>query len=520
MNDSKFDFWIKNGLNVLFTGKHGVGKTARIIEAFDKHKLKWKYFSASTLDPWVDFVGVPKEVKDELTGKSYLDLVRPKHFTEDDVEAIFIDEYNRSAPKIRNAVMELIQFRSINGKKFKNLKLIWAAVNPTEEEGEESSDVKYDVEEIDPAQRDRFHIHVDVPYKPDLSYFKQKFGDQNGETACIWWKGLGPKTKNKISPRRLDYAIEVYIKGGDLRDVLPKEAPLAKLLEELKFGSFEKRLRDLTNTSDDAKIKEAFASDNFYAAVIEAIVKKTDLIEKFFKYFPEEKQTILLEKNVPVRKTIAGGHYKEYQALIDQTAKHNTAFARAIKRDFGIIPGMDPNAVNKVRGAFKGLRDRSGMITAMGLCKFQQHTNWPFKQGTYKFSAGGSVKGWIWNDIADFLNNYALAVINKPRALTTERYTVYNTLAYYLNSNHAPRKNTQSNLKQDELEGILKVLNGIIARSQPNWTEREKCYHEIEGFYGYICGELLRRFSATQDYSKLTDPWLVEFLNKHASNFA
>ena len=40
------------------------------------------------------------------------------------------DELNRAKPKVRNAVMELIQFRSINGIKFNNLRMIWAAINP------------------------------------------------------------------------------------------------------------------------------------------------------------------------------------------------------------------------------------------------------------------------------------------------------------------------------------------------------------------------------------------------------
>ena len=61
MNESKIDFWINNNQNVLFIGKHGVGKTAIVKDAFERHKLNYKYFSASTMDPWVDFIGVPKE---------------------------------------------------------------------------------------------------------------------------------------------------------------------------------------------------------------------------------------------------------------------------------------------------------------------------------------------------------------------------------------------------------------------------------------------------------------------------
>jgi MoxR-like ATPase len=49
---------------------------------------------------------------------SYLELVRPKAFRDDEVQALFFDEFNRSHKNKRNAVMELMQFKSINGRKF------------------------------------------------------------------------------------------------------------------------------------------------------------------------------------------------------------------------------------------------------------------------------------------------------------------------------------------------------------------------------------------------------------------
>ena len=65
VRDEKLDFWLEHEQNVLFVGKHGVGKTAMIKSCFERHDLvlgeTFLYFSASTLDPWVDLVGVPKE---------------------------------------------------------------------------------------------------------------------------------------------------------------------------------------------------------------------------------------------------------------------------------------------------------------------------------------------------------------------------------------------------------------------------------------------------------------------------
>ena len=68
----KLEFWNENEVNVVFRGRHGVGKTTMVIDAFNRKKLKWLNFSASTMDPWVDFIGVPKEHKD--ADGSYLEL--------------------------------------------------------------------------------------------------------------------------------------------------------------------------------------------------------------------------------------------------------------------------------------------------------------------------------------------------------------------------------------------------------------------------------------------------------------
>lgn len=289
--DANIDFWIKNGYNVLFRGKHGVGKTATILESFGRNNLKWQYFSASTMDPWVDFIGVPKERIDE-NGNSYLDLVRPKHFQEDKVEAIFLDEFNRSSKKVRNAVMELIQFKSINGKKFNNLKIIWAAINPEDDEDEE-----YDVEKLDPAQLDRFHICVDFPYVPSVTYFRKKYGESIANVAVTWWKELQKNEKDKVSPRRLDYTIDIYKKGGDIRFALPKNVNVSKLLTELQNGPISGHLKELFEGKDNKKAKDFLAVENNYAACVNYLVKKQEYLEYFIPLLPDEKVAAIASKN-------------------------------------------------------------------------------------------------------------------------------------------------------------------------------------------------------------------------------
>jgi hypothetical protein len=270
VQDAKLDFWIKNNLNVLFVGKHGVGKTSIIINSFERNKLKWKYYSAATMDPWVDFIGVPRELKDEK-GQSYLDLVKPIEWAYDTIEALFFDEFSRSSKKIRNAVMELIQFKSINGKRFEKLKIIWAAINPDDEES-----LEYDVEKLDPAQEDRFHIKVDIPYEPDATYFKNKFGSDISCSSLEWWKGLDPKIKNTVSPRRLDYALTIFISGGDLRDVLPSQSNVSKLNSLLKSGSIVNRLNKILSEKDEQVKFNYFENQNNYDEAINFILKRMD----------------------------------------------------------------------------------------------------------------------------------------------------------------------------------------------------------------------------------------------------
>ena len=283
LKPNHFDFWIENNLNVLLRGKHGVGKTAMVVDAFERKNLKYKYFSASTMDPWVDFIGVPKEQTDE-NGNSYLGLIRPQEFQDDEVEAIFMDEFSRAHKKVRNAVMELIQFKSINGRKFKNLKIVWAAINPDDDE-----DFNYDVDALDPAQEDRFHVQVDVPYKPDVIWFRDTFGTQLANSAVSWWNELPPKVQNSVTPRRLEYALKVYGAKGNLRHVLPNSSNVSKLMRVLSDGPVEEKLVALESRKKLVEARNFIRVENNYRDGLPYIVKSKKLREFFVPLFGQEK---------------------------------------------------------------------------------------------------------------------------------------------------------------------------------------------------------------------------------------
>lgn len=228
----KLDFWITHNYNVLLEGKHGVGKTSAVLEAFKKHDLKYLYFSCSTLDPWVDFVGIPKEFTDPITGITYLDLVRPKPFAFDDVQVIFLDEMNRAPAKVTNALMELLQFKSINGKKLNNLKMVWAAINPP---AVDDKDPQYHVQELDPAIRTRFQVKYTVPFKLAESYFENMYGKDISKRLVSWWDELPKNIQHEFPPREVEHALKMLKDGGDINDTLPyciKKTTFLKALEE------------------------------------------------------------------------------------------------------------------------------------------------------------------------------------------------------------------------------------------------------------------------------------------------
>ena len=229
--NDEYDAWIGNNMNIYLVGDHGVGKTEMALAACMRLKLKFKYFSVPTLDPWVNFVGIPKEGKNKK-GQAVIDFLLPQEM-DDDLEVIILDEYPRAKAAIRNAVMELIQFGSINGRKFPKLKCVIACANPHDDDG------TYDGERIDPAQLDRFHVHVKVPYSMNPEWCAKKYGAA-AASIIAWWDALAPAVRRAVSPRRVAQAYDACRKGIDPECMLPYSAELA---------SFEQICLEGTNNS-------------------------------------------------------------------------------------------------------------------------------------------------------------------------------------------------------------------------------------------------------------------------------
>ena len=291
---ANLDLWIKLGKNVLFEGKHGTGKTMSVLSAFNRNNLRYLYFSASTMDPWVDFVGIPKiKIEDE---KEFIEFVLPKALIEGNPHAIFLDEYNRAPSRVRNAVMEIIQFKAVNGHKLGNLQIVWAAINPRTE------DEMYDVADLDPAQKDRFQIHCAVPYEPNVTYFKNKFGIETATAAIEWWNTLPEEIKADISPRRLDEALIYHNQNGDISHILPIKANISALRTRLEFGSIGSKLNNLLS-ADPKVIEQFFTNENNYSSAIKPVIETKKFRDRFLAHLPKDKITNLVTTNPVIEKT-------------------------------------------------------------------------------------------------------------------------------------------------------------------------------------------------------------------------
>lgn len=304
---NKIKFWINKGWNVMISGKHGCGKTSLIKQACEELGLEFGkdvvYFSGSTLDPCVDFSGIPTKVQKE-NGDWVLKFIYPEWIANDQVQVIIIDEYNRAHKKVRNATMELIQFRSINGKKLNNLKCIVTAINPYDEEG------SYNVEELDGAQKDRFWIQVNAPYIPDPEYFSKKFGPENAEGAISWWKNLDETIKNEVSPRRLDIALEVFLGGGDLNDVLPSNCNITALKKNLHGTPAIVQLRTFAKENKFEEMRKWLAVPEHYHDVKKEIVSDVVNYNLYIPYVPEENLSQLINSEKTIRQFVLNNEDK------------------------------------------------------------------------------------------------------------------------------------------------------------------------------------------------------------------
>ena len=321
IDPTKLDFWLGLGLNVLLVGKHGVGKTQIIKGTFERNGVKGLYLSGSTLDPWVDIIGIPEIVRDDPAagGQAYSDIIPPKRFALGQVEALFIDELNRAPKKVRNAVMELIQFKTINGVPFPNLKVVLAAINPHDEE-----QIEYDVEPLDPALEDRFQVKFTMDYRPCPVYMVSTFGKQYAGPALKWWAELPEKVRDKVSPRRLCDALNYHMKSGDVRDILPYESHPDKLAKDLGDAPALEVMYDYIKRQDFDGFKKVLEDDNYYRQLKPHLIESTKGARIILPLLSKERLMSLIPEGYVMETMVTNSReVPEFQEAIQKFIDHN-----------------------------------------------------------------------------------------------------------------------------------------------------------------------------------------------------
>lgn len=286
---------ITNNINVLLEGETGYGKTqitqSAIIElnkenlTNNEEQIKFLYFNTPTIDPYLDFVGIPVPKQD------YFDFVRSENLVKNSPQVIILDELNRAPKKIINSLMELILYRSINGLKLDNLKTIIAMINPSN-----SQDFIYNVEYLDFATKDRFPIILKVPKDISSSYFKEKYGEIS--TIFVdWWKNLNNDQKNSCSPRRLEYAIMCYLKGIDIQSILSDNLNISKLIKTLEENKNILSIDEIVKSKNYEQAEKIASNYTVLSSVKEMIKNSVEYRTFFAPYVDEETLQLFLHND-------------------------------------------------------------------------------------------------------------------------------------------------------------------------------------------------------------------------------
>lgn len=212
--------------NIRLVGYHGTGKTAytkMLIDGIfgDAALIYWSLAQASPEDAGVP---VPMTVTDaDGNSKQVLEFLLFSRFNEETPKVLVLDEFSRGSRRTKNAVMEIIQEGSLNGRPIKNLVCVVAIDNPAAKAGELLGGVQYDVGQLDPAQATRFSMSLmldptDIPWS---RYLTDTYGDLAEPFIDWWYTTLDDAARVQCSPRTLEKMMKRFQSGLSIEEALP-----------------------------------------------------------------------------------------------------------------------------------------------------------------------------------------------------------------------------------------------------------------------------------------------------------
>lgn len=183
----------KGPRQLIFWGHAGVGKSEICEQVAEELNINFVATNLSTLEA-PDLQGLPVIQNNTTT------YARPGLLPSGERGIWLLDEINRAPLEIRQALMQLLTTRTVNGHKLGDGWLIVAAGNLSDDQQQ------YSVDELDPALEDRFAHYRLVP-KMDtvVKYLKNKHGVEHlGVRWLMSDNGIVSVSGRGASPRSFD----------------------------------------------------------------------------------------------------------------------------------------------------------------------------------------------------------------------------------------------------------------------------------------------------------------------------
>jgi hypothetical protein len=127
------DFTIETGSNLLVIGPAGSGKTEISLQRVANAKRRGLYLNLSVIEA-PDLVGLMErhEGRTRYCVPDKFRVLTPEDEGKDDGDVLVVDELDKARPELQNPMLELFQYRSINGTKL-NIKAVISTANLPDE---------------------------------------------------------------------------------------------------------------------------------------------------------------------------------------------------------------------------------------------------------------------------------------------------------------------------------------------------------------------------------------------------
>ncbi len=248
--------------NLRIVGHAGTAKTAYTLEAIEEAlgKDAYVYMSLALASPEDYGVPVPfTKYHEDGTSEQKLDFLLFEKFNEDKPKVLVLDEFSRGSKRTKQAVMEIIQEGTLNGKEIKGLVCVIALDNPVESDGDqELAGITYDVGEIDEAQATRFAMSVELKPEdlPWVDWLKATYEELADPFIDWWYTGTNTIGRLQVSARILEKMIKLYRNGRDIAEALPvvdgeKIGPDLSALRSMLVGKEHLSFQDIIDRKEE-----------------------------------------------------------------------------------------------------------------------------------------------------------------------------------------------------------------------------------------------------------------------------